>query len=374
MSVQRPLAAAPARVTAPLPARRRGLPGLVGGFGSPARLALLGLIAGTLALGFAGAGSVVRPIFVAGAAAAGYLAWREGAGRSVETAIALFVFAPFLRRIVDARIGFDPSGLMLLGPVLAIALPALELRTLLLARRPEDRALAPLLLVFACVSYGMLISAFAGSFAEIATAMLKTYTPLLYGAWIMRKARDEPDLLNAAVNAFCAVTPIIGVYAVWQYVSPQDWDRYWMLMVSGTISILGKPEPFQIRVFSMMNSPASFGTYAACGVLLFGFCRRGWLAVLCAVIVSLGLVFTFYRTAWISLAVGILYCGAFRRTRERAVLIGIAIVVVTMLAAGSADFGDAVMQRLETFTSSVADDGRRPRQDRPASRGVSRAR
>lgn len=334
--------------------REPGLRGLL--LHSKARLALIGLLLGTAALALA-APSIARPAFILGCAVVGTMAWREGCGPSIETALTLYVFAPFLRRLVDVSIGFDPSSTMLIGPVLAIAIPTVELRHLLYQREPDDEALLPLLLVGACITYGMLISAFAGEFASLGTAALKMYAPLLYGAWIMRRVRRDPGALEATTRAFLVLAPIIGAYGVWQYISPSDWDRYWMVSVSGTISVLGRPEPYQVRVFSMMNSPASFGTYAACGVLLFGFCRRGWTAMVFAAVIGLGLLFTYYRTAWISLALGIGYCALFGQTRRRAGVISVVIVIATILAAGSADFGDAIVDRLQTFTGSVSEDG-----------------
>ncbi len=321
-----------------------------------ARLALVGLLLGTLGLAFVAPG-LARPLFVLGCAAVGFMAWREGCGRSVEVAISLYVFAPFLRRIVDLGIGFDPSSTMLLGPVLAIAIPAVDLRHMLVRRHRDDTALLPMLLVGACITYGMLLSAFAGEFGPLSTAALKMYAPLLYGAWVLRCARHDPAVLESITRVFVVLAPILGIYAVWQYVSPSDWDRYWMLSVSSTISVLGKAEPFQVRVFSMMNSPASFGTYAVCGMLMLGFCRRGWQALLLALLVAPGLLFTYYRTAWISLALGIGYCAMFGRTRERAGLIAVVIVAATALAAFNADFGDAVMDRIGSLTGSVSEDG-----------------
>ena len=323
---------------------------------SPARLALIALLLGTIALSFVG-GGIARPLFILGSAGVGYLAWRENAGRTIEVALTLYVFAPFLRRLVDVHTGFEPSGIMLLGPVLAILIPTIDLRHLLVRHEPADQRLLPMLLVGLCITYGMLLSAFAGQFGPLATSALKMYSPLLYGMWLMRAARRDSSVLDAATNAFFVLGPIVGLYGLWQYVSPSEWDRYWMLSVSGTISVLGRPEPYQVRVFSLMNSPASFGTYAACSVLLFGFCRRGWQSLVLALLVAPGLLFTYYRTAWISLALGVFYCAMFGRTRQRAAMIAVVMVGATALAASNADFGAAVMERLGTLTGSVSDDG-----------------
>ena len=111
-----------ARTAGVRPAVRGRLPRIGAVAWSPALLALGGLLLGTLALGFVAPG-LARPLFILGSAAVGFMAWREGCSRSVEVALSLYVFAPFLRRVVDLSIGYDPSSTMLLGPVLAIAIP-----------------------------------------------------------------------------------------------------------------------------------------------------------------------------------------------------------------------------------------------------------
>ena len=163
----RPMALGTTRMQAAAPAVRRRLPSGSVLTQSRARMALVGLLAGTLGLAFMAPG-LARPLFVLGCAAVGAIAWREGCGRSVEVAISLYVFAPFLRRIVDLGIGFDTSSTMLLGPVLAIAIPAVDLRHMLVRRHRDDAALLPMLLVGACITYGMLLSAFSGEFGRSA--------------------------------------------------------------------------------------------------------------------------------------------------------------------------------------------------------------
>ena len=132
-----------------------------------ARLALVGLLLGTLGLAFAAPG-LARPLFVLGCAAVGAIAGREGCGRSVEVAVSLYVFAPFLRRIVDLGIGFDPSSTMLLGPVLAIAIPAVDLRHMLTRRHRDDAALLPMLLVGGASRTGCCCRRLPGSSARSA--------------------------------------------------------------------------------------------------------------------------------------------------------------------------------------------------------------
>ena len=49
-------------------------------------------------------GSLIRPAFIVGCAAAGWYAWRVSPAVHVQAALWLFSFAPFARRIVDLSI------------------------------------------------------------------------------------------------------------------------------------------------------------------------------------------------------------------------------------------------------------------------------
>ncbi|GAC1494538.1 MAG: hypothetical protein NVS2B11_17790 [Acetobacteraceae bacterium] len=239
------------------------------------------LLGGTFLLGFAGAGAAMRPLFVAGCAAVSYHAWQRGAAFHLQVAIALFCLAPFLRRIVDYNAGYDSTGLMLIGPFLAILIPTIELRDLFRTDRTVDPALRPFVLVGACAFYGTLISLVQGDMISTAGGALKWAAPLLYGAWLYERARAGAKLVPAAVRVFVVLMPLLGAYGVLQYVDPPAWDRYWMLYAP--INSIGLPEAYQVRVFSMMNSPASFAVFTACGLLLVGFYRSGWTSALLAV-------------------------------------------------------------------------------------------
>lgn len=322
---------------------------------SPARLALAALLLGTV-LGALASVGLVRPLFVLGAAGVGYLAWREGASRSVEVAVVLFSIAPFLRRLADLGLGFEPSGYMLLGPLLAILIPAWDLRHLLTTRQPGGSDLAPILLAAICLAYGALLSGFGGALLPVAAAAIKAFAPLLYGVWIWRQARQDRGIIEAAARAFLLVTPLMGLYGLWQYVSPPAWDRYWMFQAQ--MDSIGAPEPYQVRVFSTMNSPASFAVWCACGLLVLGFCRSGWQAALAALPVAFGLLLSMSRTHWIGLVVGVLYCALFARTRGRALLLMLLLGLAILAAAfSSPDIADAILNRLGTLGGSVAQDG-----------------
>ena len=317
-------------------------------------LGITALFGVTFLAGMAGV-AAIRPVYVVACGVVGYYAWRAGPARHFEAAILLFAFSPFLRRVVDATTGFQPAALMLIGPMLAILIPTVELRALLRPDHKFDRALLPFLLMLACIAYACMLNLFQGDVMSAASGGLKWGAPVLYGMWMTERAREDRALVDTAARTFMIVTPILGLYGVYQFVEAPLWDRYWMIY-SGMTSI-GEPEAYKLRVFSMMNSPASLATYAACGLLLFGFCRSGWQMLLVALPSAMGLMLSLYRTAWLSLVVGILFCLLFGPTRSRAGLIIACLCGAITVAAVATPFGDIISDRLDTLVSKPSEDG-----------------
>src|SRR5262249_31715796 len=152
-------------------------------------------------------------------------------------------------------------------------------------------------------AYATSLSSFQGDWMNAASGALKWSVPLLYAAALIGSA-DPDDLVRAAASAFLVILPITGLYGIFQYIDPPEWDRYWMNFT--TITSAGQPIPYGIRTFSPMNGPASFATFPAAGLLLVLFARSGWLAVLLASPAAFALLLSLFRTAWLSLAASVL--------------------------------------------------------------------
>lgn len=314
---------------------------------------LIALIGGTAALGVAGVGAPLRPLFVGGCAIVGYDAWRRGASIHLQVAITLFCLTPFLRRIVDLHAGFDTTSVMLIGPMIAILIPTVELRDLFRPGHTISPELQPFLIVGGCIVYGGLISLMEGDLISVASGMLKWAAPLLYGMWLFERARSDDTVLAGAVRAFLVVMPALGAYAIYQYVSPPMWDQYWMR--SAPMDSIGYPAPYQVRVFSTMNSPGSYATFTVCGLLLVGFCRSGWSSVLLAVPCSLGLLLSQYRSAWIELIVALLFCMLFAATRRRAIGFACGGAIAIAGALSTSPFSDVIATRLDSLGNGSQD-------------------
>jgi hypothetical protein len=320
---------------------------------------LVGLLAVTALMAQVGIGPT-RFFFIAGCFAVAAQAYRSGGlALHVEMAIPLFVFAPFLRRLLDVHTGYDPSGTMLVGPLVALAAALPELQGLLKRDRPLT-VFMPFLVMICCLTYGWAISAFTNQLVLGTIVAAKYAIPLLYCMCLVLRPDQSENVLQGAARAFLVVGPIVGLYGIFQHLNPPAWDRFWM--IQSKIVSIGQPLPGEVRVFSTMNSPVSFAAYATCGLLLFSFTPRSFIPPVLVPFVallplSLALLLTGVRTAWISAAISIAFCLLFNRTRSRAglliICLGFGIAVALLLTS----FGDVISSRLDTFSGNASEDG-----------------
>ncbi len=330
---------------------------------SPARQLPGWILAAALTCGSALAagvlGGLTRPLFIAGCGLVGLYAWRQGPAAHLKCALLLFAFAPFVRRLVDLSVGYDQSGLMLIGPLLALlaVIPQVVFEQRKHALIPQ---MLPLLVVAGCVAYAALLSVIQGDLTNAATGTLKWLAPLLYAGALLEEA-DRDEMLDAAASAFVVILPIIGAYGILQYVNPPEWDRYWMQYAS--ILSAGEPIPYGVRTFSTLNGPASFATFTALGLLIVWFTRSRWQSLLLTGPAGIGLLLSLYRTAWISLAVGVVFCLAFASTRRCAWVILFGAFALVVVAATLTPFGDVIGERLATLGEGSQDGSAQERID-----------
>jgi hypothetical protein len=317
------------------------------------------LLAGTAVVGGA-LGELSRPLFVLGCGAVGWYAWQHSPGAHLQAMLALFAFAPFVRRVVDLSIGFDQSSLMLIGPLLAILATAPELVRMLNAQQPQSAAIGPVVVVGACVVYATALSILQADWMNAASGSLKWIAPLVYAAALIGRASRE-EMLSAAASAFLLILPIIGAYGIFQYIDPPKWDIFWMQYAS--ITSAGYPIPYGVRTFSTMNGPASFATFTAIGLLVVSFSRLRWEALLLLTPAAMSLLLSSYRTAWISLAIGILFCTLFSATRFKAGLVIVGLIVAVILAATLTPFGDMISERVSSLGEGSQDGSAQERLD-----------
>ncbi len=322
----------------------------------PGWILAAGLLAATATAGPV-IGSASRPIFILGCGVVGFLAWRQGPAQHLQAILTLFCFVSLVRRMVDVTAGFDTSGLMLVGPLLAMVVPLVDL---LADWRVDVRnvQVLPIAIVAGCVLYATFLTIFQGDWNNAASGSIKAIAPLIYALGLISARCRRDEMIEAATSAFLIILPLMGLYGIYQYIDPPEWDRYWMQLAS--ILSAGQPVPFGVRTFSVMNGPASFATFTAAGLLLVFFLRPGILPMLLSAPAAVALMLSMYRTAWISLAIDIGFCLLFAATRVRAA-ITVAGVVVMIFLTLLTPFGDVITERFASLTEGAGDGSARER-------------
>ncbi len=318
----------------------------------PAWLLAALLLIGTAAAGFV-VGGLAKFLFLAACLPLGWYAWQQSPAMHVTTSLVIFSFAPLVRRLVDLTAGFDESSIMLVGPLLVLmgTFPSLLIdlnnRTLL-----ADRRIRPLLILLICILYAITLTIFRGQWNNAIVGGVKWLIPLFYAAALIRFG-DREDVVEAATKAFTWILPLSGLYGIYQFVSPPEWDRYWMQFAS--ILSAGLPEPYEVRTFATLNSPGTFGVFTAIGLILVTFLRPVVIAVPLAAPAAVSLLLSQTRSVWLGMALVLLFALWSRGTRARSGLIFAGIIAALMVALTIPTFADVILLRLESFLQGSQD-------------------
>ncbi|HEX4709846.1 O-antigen ligase family protein [Phenylobacterium sp.] len=279
---------------------------------------------------------------------AGWLVLRDRPGPYLTLCLWLFVLTPLVRRIVDVHAGYSHANVLMLAPYLGGAWAALAAPQFFLARgRPGQ---GPMALLFATILYGFVLALAAGRVFPGTLDLLRWSMPPLLACYIIAKTKAwEAICMEIRAWAIFAL-PLISLYGLYQFVAPPAWDVNWML--NSEMSSIGQPRPFEIRVFSTMNSPASFAYYLEALILLTLSLalRLRWLSVPTGIA---ALAVSMVRSAWLGLAIGLLLLLARAPLKVRAsvLMLAVASVALTPLALTNARVEKAVSDRIETLSN-----------------------
>lgn len=299
--------------------------------------------------GAAGAVKVLYPVvallsgsilylFGSGAPYLGYLWWA-------------WLLTPGMRRLVDYEAGWDPQNPMMLAPFLVTAVAA----STLLRHLPKlalPRYL-PFALVFAGLLYGYAVGVAKAGAASATFALLEWSVPAAFALYLAVAWRRYGEYREAVRWVFARGVLVLGAYGVVQYLSPLPWDRYWM--ESAPIASIGLPEPFEVRVFSTLNSPGPFAIFvmAALLLLLGGHGPSRWPASVAGFV---ALLLSLVRSAWGGWLVGLAYVAwrtARLRLRLLLALAGTVAIAMPLLLFGPV--AETVGERFSTL-SDPSDD------------------
>lgn len=308
---------------------------------------------------FTPAAKVLAILFPVGAMLVGFYALKRSIPLFVEFAAWLFFLTPFIRRVVDYESGAREMTIIS-TPFLVLMIPFF----LVLARWRKiiGRESAPFFYAAGAVLYGAFIACAHSEFASAATGLLLWITPLAFGLYVFSERRHAAAIYVGIERAILGGTFFAGAYGLLQYFAIPAWDAAWMRSID--LVTIGQPEPMEVRVFSVMNSPQVLAAFLMVGILLAYRQTSAWKYPILTVGVS-ALALSFARSAWIGLLAGLAFLAfhASSKERMRTITASVGVIIFALAITNVPELSDALSTRFSTFTDLKHDESALDRQE-----------
>lgn len=283
-----------------------------------------------LALAVVGLGGVARPAFPVAAPLVGaLLLYAERRSDYITFVLWLFMLTPLLRRVVDLHAGWSQVNVLMLAPYAAGVLCIWPVLKLLGTRGFAYSVL--FVVIFGCVIYGVIVSTLDNRWLSGSFDALRWLVPPGFGLFVAIDAERQTEYRAAVVRAMLIGLIVLSAYGVYQFVTAPAWDTAWMR--DSKLLSIGYPEPYQIRVFGTMNSPASLAVFLM-GGLLWAIPSRSVLRPVAIGAGLIGLLITLVRTSWLGFLVGVGFLVVFGASARARLSIAIAIFCVPLVLLG----------------------------------------
>jgi len=236
----------------------------------------------------------------------------------VPLVLAIWIFMPEIRRIVDWRSSFHALTLLSIVPLLSL-LPGIFLLPAAWAKLSFGfrRVAAVWLIAF---GYALAVAILNHSLLSALYSAAQFGMPILFGVLLIgSNARDASTLYQRLANSLLVMMTISALYGIFQYVAPPAWDVYWAQQADVEAS-QGETVAFGFRIFGTLNSTGPFSSTLLL-TLLLNLPRldvRRWYVSAAFVPLLIALALTSVRSCWIGLAVGLVVYGIFAAGRLRA--------------------------------------------------------
>ena len=270
----------------------------------------------------------------------------------------IWFITPFVRRLIDYQTGYTSLSPVMLTPLLATAFTAFTV--LRYGKLLQDRAFLPFGLAILGVIYGFMVGFIKTNLAGAAFSLATWIAPICFGFHLAVFWREYPAYRQAIRSTFMWGVFVMGLYGVIQFFVVPPWDAQWV--ADSGMTAIGRPEPFQLRVFATLNSPGPYALALLVGVLLL-LDGRGVFPVIALVPAFAAFLLTRVRSAWAGWIIVLVFMIWRLRGPMRARLLGILGVglVLSLPLLTQSPIGDTVGGRLETLGNLDEDNSLRAR-------------
>uniref|UniRef100_A0A7C3KEI1 O-antigen ligase domain-containing protein n=1 Tax=Oscillatoriales cyanobacterium SpSt-418 TaxID=2282169 RepID=A0A7C3KEI1_9CYAN len=277
----------------------------------------------------------------------------------------IWFLSPFIARLVEYQNGIINPGMrfIILAPYLVTMLTAVtffkHLPTL------HRRGGIPFILAFVSIAYALLIGLAKGNaITDVVQGFLSWLPGVFMGVHLMVNWRSYPQLQSNTQRVFLWGILIMGIYGIYQYLVAPEWDSFWLRNADDLQLCCGWPEPRQIRVWSTLNFPFTFG-YAMMACLLLSIGSRGPLIVPSVVVGFLSFLLSQVRGAWIGWAFGLFSFWVTLKPslKVRVMMMFLIITVFLVPIVISTPLAEPVISRLQSFSDTKGDTSANERQE-----------
>ncbi|AFY46358.1 hypothetical protein Nos7524_0443 [Nostoc sp. PCC 7524] len=314
----------------------------------------------TIACYFIGAASLLRLIYPVGAFVVAIFLYLRHPILYIGFNWWIWFISAFVARLVDYRIGWDPTRQMLVAPYLVSFVSiATFIKYLPSAARQGG---LPFILPALGVFYAFLVGLIYNAPLPVARGLLDWLSPIIFAFHLYINWRDYPSYRQNMQRVFFWCVLLTGAYGVYQFVVAPEWDRYW-LIESRLYTSSGSPEPFGMRVWSTMHSVGPYAAVLQAGLLLMFTGTQGALTFPASALGYLSFLLTQARSNWGGWVVGVIMIFISVKTRIQmrliAIIVMMAICVVPLTTIEP--ISEVVAERMESFTNLQEDTSFRDR-------------
>jgi hypothetical protein len=264
----------------------------------------------------------------------------------------LWFLTPEVRRLVDYQVGWNPISVVMLAPYLVTALTFFTVLQHL--PKLQINRYFPFGLILLGLFYAFNVGVWKVGPFGATFDLLNWLVPVVFAFHLLVHWRNYPLFGQVIQRTFAWGVLVMGSYGLLQFFSPPVWDEYWML--NAEMGSIGIPEPFEVRVFSTLNSPGPFAVVMMAGLLLL-LSGGGLVRLPAASVGYASFLLSLVRASWGAWVVGLLIIVAqTARSRPRllATVVVMGAITLPLLAVGPV--ANTVDERLQTISDLQQDD------------------
>ncbi|BAZ82017.1 O-antigen ligase domain-containing protein [Sphaerospermopsis kisseleviana CS-549] len=316
-------------------------------------IVIAGFILLTATCYFGGAASLLRLVFPASSLLVAVFLYLRHPILYIGFTWWIWFLTPFLTRLVDYRIGWDPTRQMMLAPYVVVFVTIATFIKYL--PRAVRQGGVPFVLGFIGVIYGFLVGLIFNQPVPVIRGLLDWLSPILFAFHLFINWRDYPSYRQHIQRVFLWCVLITGAYGIYQFVVAPEWDKLW-LIESKMFTSSGNPEPFGMRVWSTLHSTGPFGSVMQAGLLLL-FTSSGPLIFPASAVGYLSFLLSQVRTNWGGWFLGIIIIlGSVKaRIQMRLIMIILVMAMCVVPLLNIEPISEVVTTRLESFSNLQKD-------------------